>query len=185
MRLTDTRPCMDRLLLKCTTASFPPPSEPLAQHPCSIDKMSSSPINYVGVAFGTQVEGKIGVPSSRWLTIRPDTTSCWALGTYFFNANDIDATLSTRWLYSTSPGCTRFIADLRTGRSYSARTRRGGREHYPAYGACGKLWREMDVRGGSRPTDDMTTTYTFPIRLLVYWSQLAVDDATWFSGVGT
>ncbi|PBK80136.1 hypothetical protein ARMGADRAFT_87477 [Armillaria gallica] len=43
----------------------------------------------------------------------------------------------------------------------------------------------MDVCGGSRPTDDMTTTYTLPIRLLVYWSQLAVDDATWFSGVGT
>ncbi|PBK64860.1 hypothetical protein ARMSODRAFT_978814 [Armillaria solidipes] len=49
--------------------------------------------------------------------------------------------------------------DLRTGRSYSARTRRGGREHYPAHGTCGKLQREMDVCGGSRPFSGVGTQF--------------------------
>ncbi|PBK81277.1 hypothetical protein ARMGADRAFT_1039434 [Armillaria gallica] len=68
----------------------------------------------------------------------------------------------------------------RTWRSYSARTGTEGREHYPAHGARGKLSeREMDV-------DDMPIRHTLSIRLLlVYRLRLAVDDATWFSGVST
>ncbi|PBK81295.1 hypothetical protein ARMGADRAFT_784830 [Armillaria gallica] len=47
---------------------------------------SDSGSSWQGFGVGTQVEGKIDTPSNRWLTIRPDT-SCWALGTYFFNVS--------------------------------------------------------------------------------------------------
>ncbi|PBK84269.1 hypothetical protein ARMGADRAFT_1088499 [Armillaria gallica] len=82
------------------------------------------------------------------------------------NANDIDATLSTRWLYSTSPGCTRFIVDLRTGCSYSARMRRGGRERYPAHGACEKLggYGERDGRAWWKSTDRRYDYNIYPSR---------------------
>ncbi|KAK0217539.1 hypothetical protein EDD85DRAFT_798014 [Armillaria nabsnona] len=45
--------------------------------------------------------------------------------------------------------------------------------------------RDIDVGSGSRLADDMTTRHTPSTRLLVYRSRLAVDDTTWFSGVGT